>query len=85
MTQKVVSKAEGAIVDLTTIEPRPEAIEFAERWDRDPRQVEVVLREASASSAWRNGVIITETRARLRVRQRRHRRLERRARTRATS
>ena len=31
VTQKVVSKAEGAIVDLTTIEPRPEAVAFAER------------------------------------------------------
>ena len=31
VTQKVVSKAEGAIVDLTTVEPRPEAVEFAER------------------------------------------------------
>ena len=46
VTQKIVSKAEGAIVDLTAIEPRPEAVAFAERWDRDPRQVEVVLREA---------------------------------------
>ncbi len=46
VTQKVVSKAEGAVVDLTTIEPRPEAVEFARRYDRDPRQVELVLREA---------------------------------------
>ena len=46
VTQKVVSKAEGAIVELEGIEPRPEAIAFAERWDRDPRQLEVVLREA---------------------------------------
>src|SRR4051812_48600991 len=46
VTQKIVSKAEGAIVDLTTITPRPEAVEFGTRWDRDPRQVEVVLREA---------------------------------------
>jgi len=47
VTQKVVSKAEGAVVDLRTVTPRPEAITFAERWDRDPRQVEVVLREAA--------------------------------------
>src|SRR5262245_62118276 len=39
VTQKVVSKAEGAIVDLTTIEPRADAVEFARRWDRDARQV----------------------------------------------
>ncbi|MDP9481807.1 MAG: coenzyme F420-0:L-glutamate ligase [Chloroflexota bacterium] len=61
VTQKIVSKAEGAIVDLTTIEPRPEAVAFAERWDRDPRQVEVVLREARRVVRMANGVIITET------------------------
>jgi coenzyme F420-0:L-glutamate ligase/coenzyme F420-1:gamma-L-glutamate ligase len=61
VTQKVVSKAEGAIVDLSTVEPRPEAVEFAERWDRDARQVEVVLREARRVVRMANGVLITET------------------------
>ena len=61
MTQKIVSKAEGAIVDLTRCEPRPEAIEFAERYDRDPRQIEVVLREARRVVRMTNGVLITET------------------------
>ncbi|MGZ8502722.1 MAG: coenzyme F420-0:L-glutamate ligase [Candidatus Limnocylindrales bacterium] len=61
VTQKIVSKAEGAIVDLTTVEPRPAAVAFAERWDRDPRQVEVVLREARRVVRMANGVIITET------------------------
>jgi coenzyme F420-0:L-glutamate ligase/coenzyme F420-1:gamma-L-glutamate ligase len=61
ITQKVVSKAEGAIVDLTSIEPRPEVIEFAERWDRDPRQVELVLREAKRIVRMANGLVITET------------------------
>ncbi len=61
VTQKVVSKAEGAIVDLTDIEPRREAIAFAERWDRDARQVEVVLREAKRVVRMANGVVITET------------------------
>jgi coenzyme F420-0:L-glutamate ligase/coenzyme F420-1:gamma-L-glutamate ligase len=61
VTQKVVSKAEGAVVDLTTIEPRPEAIAFAERWDRDARQLEVVLREARRVVRMENGVLITET------------------------
>jgi coenzyme F420-0:L-glutamate ligase/coenzyme F420-1:gamma-L-glutamate ligase len=55
VTQKIVSKAEGAIVDLTTVEPRPEAVEY------DPRQVEVVLREARRVVRMANGVIITET------------------------
>jgi coenzyme F420-0:L-glutamate ligase/coenzyme F420-1:gamma-L-glutamate ligase len=61
VTQKVVSKAEGAIVDLTTIEPRPEAVAFAERYDKDPRGVEVVLREARRVVRMANGVVITET------------------------
>ena len=61
VTQKIVSKAEGAIVDLTGVEPRPEAVEFARRWDRDARQVEVVLREARRVVRMENGVIITET------------------------
>jgi coenzyme F420-0:L-glutamate ligase / coenzyme F420-1:gamma-L-glutamate ligase len=61
VTQKVVSKAEGAIADLTVIEPRPEAVAFAERWDRDARQVELVLRHAKRVVRMDNGVVITET------------------------
>jgi len=61
VTQKIVSKAEGAIVDLSAIEPRPEVIAFAERWERDPRQLEVVLREACRVVRMANGVLITET------------------------
>jgi coenzyme F420-0:L-glutamate ligase/coenzyme F420-1:gamma-L-glutamate ligase len=61
VTQKVVSKAEGAIVDLSTVTPRPEAAEFARRWDRDARQVEVVLREARRVVRMERGVLITET------------------------
>ena len=62
VTQKVVSKAEGAVVDLTTVEPRPEAVAFGARWGRDPRQVEVVLREAVRTVRADNGVLIVETR-----------------------
>jgi coenzyme F420-0:L-glutamate ligase/coenzyme F420-1:gamma-L-glutamate ligase len=62
VTQKVVSKAEGAVVELATVEPRPEAVAFATRWQRDPRQVEVVLREAVRVVRMANGVIIAETR-----------------------
>ena len=61
VTQKIVSKAEGAIVDLTTVNPRPEAVEYARQFDRDPRQVEVVLREARRVVRMANGLIITET------------------------
>jgi coenzyme F420-0:L-glutamate ligase/coenzyme F420-1:gamma-L-glutamate ligase len=62
VTQKIVSKAEGAVVDLTTVEPRPEAVAYAEQFGRDPRQVEVVLREARRVVRMERGVIITETR-----------------------
>lgn len=61
VTQKVVSKAEGAIVDLRTVTPRAEAVAFGERWKRDPRQVEVVLREAVEVLRMEKGVIITRT------------------------
>ena len=61
VTQKIVSKAEGAIVDLTTIEPRPEVIEYAKQFDRDPRQIELVLREAKRVVRMENGLVITET------------------------
>ena len=61
VTQKVVSKAEGAIVDLRGIEPRPEAVAWAEAWDRDPRQIEVVLREARRIVRMERGVLVVET------------------------
>lgn len=61
VTQKIVSKAEGATVDLTTIDPTAPALEFAKRYDRDPRQVQVVLDEAVRVVRMANGVVITET------------------------
>ncbi len=62
VTQKVVSKAEGRTVDLRTVMPRPEAESFARRWGRDPRQVEVVLRESARVVRMERGVIIARTR-----------------------
>ena len=61
VTQKIVSKAEGAIVELATVTPRPEAVAYASTWGRDARQVEVVLREAVRVVRMDRGVIITET------------------------
>jgi coenzyme F420-0:L-glutamate ligase/coenzyme F420-1:gamma-L-glutamate ligase len=61
VTQKIVSKAEGAVVDLRTVEPRPEAVAWAQRWDRDARAIEVVLREARRIVRMEHGVLITET------------------------
>ena len=61
VTQKVVSKAEGAVIDLTGVVPGEEAIVFARRYDRDARQVQVVLDEARRVVRMENGVLITET------------------------
>jgi coenzyme F420-0:L-glutamate ligase / coenzyme F420-1:gamma-L-glutamate ligase len=61
VTQKVVSKAEGAIVDLTGVVPSRDATEFAERYGRDARQVQVVLDEARRVVRMEEGVLITET------------------------
>jgi coenzyme F420-0:L-glutamate ligase / coenzyme F420-1:gamma-L-glutamate ligase len=62
VTQKVVSKAEGQVVDLRTVEPRAEAVEFAATWQRDPRQVEIVLRESVEVLRMERGVIVSRTR-----------------------
>lgn len=59
--QKIVSKAEGRIVDLTSIEPSPLACSFAARWDKDPRAVELVLRQTSRIVRMDNAVLIVET------------------------
>ena len=48
VTQKILSKAEGRMVDLATIEPGQEALELAATTRKDPRLVELVLRESSA-------------------------------------
>jgi coenzyme F420-0:L-glutamate ligase / coenzyme F420-1:gamma-L-glutamate ligase len=63
VTQKVVSKAEGRVVDLSTVEPRLGAREWAARWDKDPRQVELVLRESAEVVRMADGgLIISRTR-----------------------
>jgi len=59
--QKIVSKAEGRLVSLADVEPSDEALEIAKEHDRDPRQVEVVLRESRRIVRRGNGVLITET------------------------
>jgi coenzyme F420-0:L-glutamate ligase/coenzyme F420-1:gamma-L-glutamate ligase len=63
VTQKVVSKAEGRVVDLSTVEPRSQAVEWAARWGKDARQVELVLRESAEVVRWADGgLIISRTR-----------------------
>jgi coenzyme F420-0:L-glutamate ligase / coenzyme F420-1:gamma-L-glutamate ligase len=61
VTHKVVSKAEGRLVDLHAIEPSAIAKDFAARYDRDPRQIEVVLRESRRIVRMERGLIIAQT------------------------
>src|SRR5918997_1363587 len=62
VTHKVMSKAEGRLVDLTTVDPSPLAKEYAARWGKDPRQIEVVFRESRRIVRMDRGVVISETR-----------------------
>jgi coenzyme F420-0:L-glutamate ligase / coenzyme F420-1:gamma-L-glutamate ligase len=63
VTQKVVSKAEGRVVDLATITPRPEAAAWAAQWGKDARQVELVLQESvEVLRMAPGGLIISRTR-----------------------
>ena len=62
VTHKVVSKAEGRLVDLNTVEPSALARAFAASWDKDARQVEVVLRESKRIVRMDRGIVIAETR-----------------------
>ncbi len=59
--QKVVSKAEGRIVDLATVTPSTFAAQIAAGTDKDPRIVEVVLRETTRLVKMAGGHLICET------------------------
>jgi coenzyme F420-0:L-glutamate ligase/coenzyme F420-1:gamma-L-glutamate ligase len=59
--QKVVSKAENRVVRLDSVEPGAEAIKFAAEYDKDPRVVELALREADEILRKGDGHLITAT------------------------
>jgi len=62
IAQKVVSKAEGRSRNLTDIIPTPKAIVLAAEVEKDPRLVELILRESSRVIAHCPGVLIVEHR-----------------------
>lgn len=59
--QKVVSKAEGRVVDLAGVEPSPFARSYAAQHDKDARVVELVLRESTRVVRMDAGHLIVET------------------------
>jgi len=60
VAQKIVSKAEGRIVDFNDVVPSARAEDLARETDKDPRHVELVLRESNELVKHRPGVIIVE-------------------------
>lgn len=61
VTQKIVSKAEGQLVNLDEIHPSEFARRFAEQYNKDAQHVEVVLRESKRIVRMDHGVLISET------------------------
>lgn len=61
VTSKIVSKAEGCAIDLADVVPSAFAERWADTWDKDPRVVEVVLRESKRVVRQAGPVLITET------------------------
>jgi coenzyme F420-0:L-glutamate ligase/coenzyme F420-1:gamma-L-glutamate ligase len=62
VAQKVVSKAEGRVVNLATVVPSPRAVALAEQVRKDPRLVEVILSESVRVVRARPGLLIVEHR-----------------------
>jgi coenzyme F420-0:L-glutamate ligase/coenzyme F420-1:gamma-L-glutamate ligase len=58
IAQKIVSKAEGRAVDLRTVTPSPRAKQLAAEVDKDPRLVELILRESHEVVRYRRGVLV---------------------------
>jgi coenzyme F420-0:L-glutamate ligase / coenzyme F420-1:gamma-L-glutamate ligase len=62
VAQKVVSKSEGAVVDLRSIRPSPLARSWAAEWGKDPRLIELILSQSRRIVKMDRGVLIVENR-----------------------
>ncbi len=58
LAQKIVSKAEGRMVDLARVEPSADAVELAGQTHKDPRVVELILSESAEVLRTRPGLIV---------------------------
>jgi coenzyme F420-0:L-glutamate ligase / coenzyme F420-1:gamma-L-glutamate ligase len=61
VTHKIVSKAEGRVIDLASIKPSTKAIRMAKEHDKDSRVMELILNESTQILRAKNGIIISET------------------------
>lgn len=62
VAQKIVSKAEGAMVDLRGIQPSALANSWAVEWSKDPRLIELILSQSRRIVKMDRGVLIAESR-----------------------
>jgi coenzyme F420-0:L-glutamate ligase/coenzyme F420-1:gamma-L-glutamate ligase len=62
VAQKIVSKSEGRMVDVSTVEPSPQAIALAAEVEKDPRLIEVILSESRRIVRHRPNLVIAEHR-----------------------
>ena len=62
VAQKIVSKAEGSVVDLAEVVPGDEARRLSRDTGKDPRLVQVILNESTRVVRVHAGVLITEHR-----------------------
>ena len=61
VAQKIVSKQEGRIVDLSTVKPSLLSEGISSQYQKDPRITELILSEAKRIVRMKNGIIIVET------------------------
>ena len=78
VAQKIVSKAEGRMVELHSVVPSERAVALGREVDKDPRLVELILSETKRIVRSGPDVLIVRASARLRQRQRRRRPVQRR-------
>ena len=60
-TQKIISKQEGRVVNLSNVKPTLLAIGIASEYRKDPRIVQLILDQSKRIVRMRNGIIISET------------------------
>jgi coenzyme F420-0:L-glutamate ligase/coenzyme F420-1:gamma-L-glutamate ligase len=61
VAQKVISKAEGRLIDLKNVNPSEKSLQIAKQNDKDPRLIELILNESVDILRMARGIIIVET------------------------
>ena len=61
VAHKIVSKAEGHIVGLADVNPSPKAVKMGKEHAKDPRVMELILKESVQILRAKNGIIVSET------------------------